>query len=205
MFYRYISESLTAYINAGEHAAGDTSFDYAKMSDADAQSAREGLIEEKGFFILPSELFCNVRATAANNDNLNETMEQVFRHIEESAKGSDSESSFAGLFDYFDVNSKSIGETVAKRNKVLVALLDGVAQMPLYSTEGINADLFGDAYEYLMGMYAANAGKKGGQYFTPADVSELLTRLGTIGKNTINKVYEIKVQSLIQFSDSLAA
>lgn len=205
MFYRYISESLTAYINAGEHAAGDTSFDYAKMSDADAQSAREGLIEEKGFFILPSELFCNVRATAANNENLNETMEQVFRHIEESAKGSDSESSFAGLFDDFDDNSKSIGETAAKRNKVLVALLDGVAQMPLYSTEGINADLFGDAYEYLMGMYAANAGKKGGQYFTPADVSELLTRLGTIGKNTINKVYEIKVQSLIQFSDSLAA
>lgn len=205
MFYRYISENFTAYINAGEHAAGDTSFDYAKMSDADAQSAREGLIEEKGFFILPSELFCNVRATAANNENLNETMEQVFRHIEESAKGSDSESSFAGLFDDFDVNSKSIGETAAKRNKVLVALLDGVAQMPLYSTEDINADLFGDAYEYLMGMYAANAGKKGGQYFTPADVSELLTRLGTIGKNTINKVYEIKVQSLIQFSDSLAA
>ncbi|MBO4788078.1 MAG: type I restriction-modification system subunit M [Lachnospiraceae bacterium] len=190
MFYRYISENLTKYINDGEHAAGNVGFDYAKMSDADAEDAREGLISEKGFFILPSELFCNVREAAANNDNLNETMEQVFRHIEESAKGSESENSFAGLFDDFDVNSKSIGETVAKRNKVLVALLDGVAKMPLYSTEGINADLFGDAYEYLMGMYAANAGKKGGQYFTPADVSELLTRLGTIGKKTINKVYD---------------
>ena len=190
MFYRYISENLAKYINDGEHAAGNVGFDYAKMSDADAEDAREGLISEKGFFILPSELFCNVREAAANNDNLNETMEQVFRHIEESAKGSESENSFAGLFDDFDVNSKSIGETVAKRNKVLVALLDGVAKMPLYSTEGINADLFGDAYEYLMGMYAANAGKKGGQYFTPADVSELLTRLGTIGKKTINKVYD---------------
>jgi len=190
MFYRYISENLAKYINDGEHAAGNVGFDYAKMSDADAEDAREGLISEKGFFILPSELFCNVRAAAATNDNLNETMEQVFRHIEESAKGSESENSFAGLFDDFDVNSKSIGETVAKRNKVLVALLDGVAKMPLYSTEGINADLFGDAYEYLMGMYAANAGKKGGQYFTPADVSELLTRLGTIGKKTINKVYD---------------
>ena len=190
MFYRYISENLTAYINKGEHEAGDAGFDYAKLSDAEAQSARSGLIEEKGFFILPSELFCNVRANAANNENLNETVERVFRHIEESAKGSASESSFAGLFDDFDVNSKSIGETVAKRNKVLVALLDGIAQMPLYSTEGINADLFGDAYEYLMGMYAANAGKKGGQYFTPADVSELLTRLGTIGKTDINKVYD---------------
>lgn len=190
MFYRYISENLAKYINDGEHAAGNVGFDYAKMSDVDAEDAREGLISEKGFFILPSELFCNVREAAANNDNLNETMEQVFRHIEESAKGSESENSFAGLFDDFDVNSKSIGETVAKRNKVLVALLDGVAKMPLYSTEGINADLFGDAYEYLMGMYAANAGKKGGQYFTPADVSELLTRLGTIGKKTINKVYD---------------
>ena len=190
MFYRYISENLTAYINAGEQAAGNEGFDYAKMSDADAEGAREGLIQEKGFFILPSELFCNVRAEAANNENLNETIERVFRHIEESAKGSDSESSFAGLFDDYDVNSKSIGETVAKRNKVLVALLDGVAKLPLYSTEGINADLFGDAYEYLMGMYAANAGKKGGQYFTPADVSELLTRLGTIGKTAVNKVYD---------------
>ena len=190
MFYRYISENLTAYINEGEHDAGDISFDYAKLSDEEAINAREDLINEKGFFILPSELFCNVRANAANNDNLNETIEGVFHHIEESAKGSESENSFAGLFDDFDVNSKSIGETVAKRNKVLVALLDGVAKMPLYSTEGINADLFGDAYEYLMSMYAANAGKKGGQYFTPADVSELLTKLGTIGKTMINKVYD---------------
>ncbi|MBR4434506.1 MAG: type I restriction-modification system subunit M [Clostridia bacterium] len=190
MFYRYISENLTAYINAGERAAGDTAFDYAKMADADAEGARDGLIQEKGFFILPSELFCNVLKNARNNENLNETIESVFRHIEESAKGSDSESSFTGLFDDFDVNSKSIGETVAKRNEVLVDLLEGVNRMPLYSSEGLNADLFGDAYEYLMGMYAANAGKKGGQYFTPADVSELLARLGTIGKTTVNKVYD---------------
>jgi len=190
MFYRYISENLTKYINDGEHAAGDAEFDYAKLSDEAAESAREGLIQEKGFFILPSELFCNVRKNAANNENLNETLEGVFRHIEESAQGSESESSFAGLFDDFDVNSKSIGETVAKRNKVLVALLDGVAKMPLFQTEGMNPDLFGDAYEYLMSMYAANAGKKGGQYFTPADVSELLARLGTIGKQTINKAYD---------------
>lgn len=190
MFYRYISENLTAYINAGERAAGDADFDYAKMSDADAEGAREGLIQEKGFFILPSELFGNVLKNARNNENLNETIEGVFRHIEESAKGSDSESSFTGLFDDFDVNSKSIGETVAKRNEVLVDLLEGVNRMPLYSSEGLNADLFGDAYEYLMGMYAANAGKKGGQYFTPADVSELLARLGTIGKTDVNKVYD---------------
>ena len=190
MFYRYISENFTNYINAGEHEAGNTDFDYAKMSDEDAEMARDGLIDEKGFFILPSELFCNVRARADKDENLNETLERVFRHIEESAASGDAENDFAGLFDDFDVNAKAIGETVAKRNKVLVALLDGVAQMPLFATDGINPDLFGDAYEYLMGMYAANAGKKGGQYFTPADVSELLARLGTIGKTRINKVYD---------------
>ncbi|MBO5896117.1 MAG: type I restriction-modification system subunit M N-terminal domain-containing protein, partial [Clostridia bacterium] len=182
MFYRYISESFAAYIHKGEHAAGNKDFDYAKMSDAEAEGARAGLIQEKGFFILPSELFCNVRARADKDENLNETLERVFKNIESSAATGAAESDFAGLFDDFDVNAKAIGETVAKRNKVLVALLNGVAQMPLFSNDGINADMFGDAYEYLMGMYAANAGKKGGQYFTPADVSELLSRLGTIGK-----------------------
>lgn len=190
MFYRYISENFASYINVGEHAAGNTDFDYAKMSDEEAESAREGLVQEKGFFILPSELFCNVRARADKDENLNETLERVFNHIESSAACGEAENDFAGLFDDFDVNSKSIGETVAKRNKVLAELLNGVEKMPLFSTDGINPDLFGDAYEYLMGMYAANAGKKGGQYFTPADVSELLARLGTIGKTRINKVYD---------------
>ena len=196
MFYRYISENFTAYINAEEKAAAeergetDFHFDYAEMSDEEAEVAREGLIQSKGFYIPPSELFCNVRARADKDENLNETLERVFRHIEESASSGDAENDFAGLFDDFDVNSKSIGETVAKRNKVLAELLNGVAQMPLFATEGINPDLFGDAYEYLMGMYAANAGKKGGQYFTPADVSELLARLGTIGKTRINKAYD---------------
>ena len=135
MFYRYISENFTTYINAGEHEAGNTDFDYAKMSDADAEMAREGLIQEKGFFILPSELFCNVRSRADEDENLNETLERVFRHIEESASSGDAENDFIGLFDDFDVNSKSIGETVAKRNKVLVELLNGVARMPLFASE----------------------------------------------------------------------
>ena len=109
MFYRYISENFTAYINKGEHEAGNKDFDYAKKSDAEAELAREGLIEEKGFFILPSELFCNVRARADKDENLNETLELVFKHIESSAASGDAENDFAGLFDDFDVNSKSIG------------------------------------------------------------------------------------------------
>ena len=190
MFYRYISENLCSYINSGEAEAGNADFDYAVMADDEAEEAREGLVQEKGFFILPSELFCNVCERAAQDDNLNETLERVFRHIEESAKGSSSESSFAGLFDDYDVNSNKLGSTVAKRNEKLVKLLSGVAAMNLGDVKDHDIDAFGDAYEYLMTMYASNAGKSGGEFFTPADVSELLTRLGTVGKTEINKVYD---------------
>lgn len=190
MFYRYISENICGYINDGEHKAGNSAFDYATMSDEAAEEARDGLVEEKGFFILPSELFCNVRQRASDDENLNETLESVFRHIEESAKGSDAESDFAGLFDDYDVNSNKLGSTVAKRNEKLVKLLDGVADMNLGKVQDHEFDAFGDAYEYLMSMYASNAGKSGGEYYTPADVSELLTKLGTIGKTEINKVYD---------------
>lgn len=189
MFYRYISENFTAYVNAGEFDAGNLTFDYAKMSDEEAEEARSGLIEEKGFFILPSELFCNVLAKASSDENLNETLERVFANIENSATGSESEDNFAGLFDDFDVNSNKLGATVAKRNERLVKILNGVADMKLeYKDNAIDA--FGDAYEYLMGMYAQNAGKSGGEFFTPSDVSELLTRLGTVGKTEVNKVYD---------------
>lgn len=190
MFYRYVSENLCSYVNEGEAAAGNTDFDYAQMSDEDAEVAREGLVEEKGFFILPSELFVNVCKKAPNDENLNETLETVFRHIEDSAKGSQSESDFAGLFDDFDVNSNKLGATVAKRNEKLVKLLNGIADMNLGNVQDHDIDAFGDAYEYLMSMYASNAGKSGGEFFTPADISVLLTRLGTVGKTEINKVYD---------------
>lgn len=199
MFYRYISENLTNYINQGEREAGDSDFDYASMSDEAAEEAREGLVQEKGFFILPSELFANVTARAEDDENLNETLEQVFRHIEESAKGSDAESDFEGLFDDFDVNSNKLGATVAKRNERLSKLLTGISLMKLGSVQDHDIDAFGDAYEYLMSMYASNAGKSGGEFFTPADVSVLLTRLGTVGKTKVNKVYEQRCLGLIQY------
>lgn len=195
MFYRYISENICNYINEGEIESGNTDFDYAQMSDEDAEEARQGLVEEKGFFILPSELFCNIRNKANTDDewakeHLNEVLEKVFNNIESSAKGSESESDFAGLFDDFDVNSNKLGSTVAKRNEKLTKLLNGVADMNLGDVKHHDIDAFGDAYEYLMTMYASNAGKSGGEFFTPADVSELLTRLGTVGKTEINKVYD---------------
>ncbi len=190
MFYRYISENLTNYINDGERAAGHTDFDYANISNRNAEEARADLIEEKGFFILPSELFCNVRKNAPTDENLNEMLERIFNHIEDSAKGSEAESGFSGLFDDYDVNSNKLGATVARRNEKLVKLLSGVAEMKLGNYKDHHIDAFGDAYEYLMTMYASNAGKSGGEFFTPADVSELLTRLGTVGKTEVNKVYD---------------
>lgn len=190
LFYRYISENITAYINAGEHEAGDTTFDYAVLSDSDAELAREDLIKTKGFFILPSELFENVRKRAPGDENLNETLERIFRNIESSAKGSASEDNFKGLFDDIDVNSNKLGGTVAKRNDRLVKLLDGVGEMKLGDLKDNTIDAFGDAYEYLMGMYASNAGKSGGEYYTPQEVSELLTRITLVGKTEVNKVYD---------------
>ena len=190
MFYRYISENLTNYINEGEIEAGEVGFDYAQLPDEDAEQAREDLVKTKGFFILPSELFSNVRKRAANDENLNMTLEAAFNHIEESAKGSESEDNFAGLFDDIDVNSNKLGTTVAKRNANLVKLIEGVANMGLGNYKDNSIDAFGDAYEYLMSMYASNAGKSGGEFFTPQEVSELLTRMAVAGKTEVNKVYD---------------
>lgn len=190
LFYRYISENITAYINSGEQEAGDTSFDYANLSDTDAEQAREDLVKTKGFFILPSELFGNVLKQAASDENLNETLEKVFKNIEASAQGTDSESNFKGLFDDIDVNSNKLGGTVAKRNERLVKLMNGIAEMKLGAYKDNTIDAFGDAYEFLMGMYASNAGKSGGEYYTPQEVSELLTRITLVGKTEVNKVYD---------------
>lgn len=190
LFYRYISENFANYINDGEREAGDTDFDYAQLSDSDAEQARDDLIKTKGFFILPSQLFCSVRSRAPLDENLNETLEAVFQAIEDSAKGSDSEANFSGLFDDIDVNSNKLGGTVAERNKRLVKLMNGVGDMKLGDYRDNTIDAFGDAYEYLMGMYASNAGKSGGEYFTPQEVSELLTRIAVAGKTEVNKVYD---------------
>ena len=190
MFYRYISENLTQYVNKRQSEAGEAGFDYSQLSDTEAWQARKTLVDEKGFFIAPSELFCNVRKRAKNDENLNETLENVFKHIEDSAKGTESENDFAGLFDDIDVNSNKLGATVIKRNEKLVKLLDGIGEMKLGEFQDNTIDAFGDAYEFLMSMYASNAGKSGGEFFTPQEVSELLTRLATVGKTEVNKVYD---------------
>lgn len=191
LFYRYISENLSSYLNVNEHESGNPSFNYAKLSDAEAEDARNDMVMTKGFFILPSQLFENVLANAENDENLNATIDNIFKSVEASAVG-ESEVSFKGLFEDVNVNSTKLGNTVAQRNDKLVKLMNGVASMNLgdggYKDNTIDA--FGDAYEYLMGMYASNAGKSGGEYYTPQEVSELLTRLTLVGKTEVNKVYD---------------
>jgi len=190
LFYRFISENLTSYINKGERQAGNPNFDYASISDEKAEFGRSETVKEKGFYILPSELFENVRRNAKNDPNLNETLSRVFKNIEDSAKGMPSEKNFKGLFDDIDVNSNKLGPTVVKRNEKLVKILDAVGDLKLGDYQDNTIDTFGDAYEYLMTMYASNAGKSGGEFFTPQEVSELLARIAVVGKTEVNKVYD---------------
>jgi type I restriction enzyme M protein len=206
LFYRFISENLTNYLNEHQLKAGIKNFDYSKLSDIEAEFGRKETVLEKGFFILPSELFVNVRAEAKNDSNLNETISRVFRNIEGSAIGSPSELDIKGLFDDMDVNSNKIGGTVTKRNELLVKLLDSVGALQLGRYADNSIDAFGDAYEYLMTMYASSAGKSGGEFFTPQEVSELLAKITVAGKKKVTRVYDPACGSgslLLQFAKVL--
>jgi type I restriction enzyme M protein len=195
LFYRFISENLTAYLNRQERAAGTAGFDYSKLSDADAEFGRAETVKEKGFYILPSELFTNVRAKASDDDNLNEALGRIFQNIEGSAVGTESEDDLKGLFQELDPNSNKLGNNVEQRNKKLVKLLNAIGDLNLGDFENHEIDAFGDAYEYLMQMYAADAGKSGGEYYTPQEVSELLAQIAIIGKTELKKVYDPAVGS----------
>lgn len=191
LFYRFISENLCAYLNELERKAGNPDFDYAKLSDEQAEFGRAETVTEKGFYILPSELFANARQRAPHDENLNETLERAFRNIEGSAVGAPSEDDLKGLFDDLDVNSPELGPTVAKCNEKLVKLMDAIGDLDLGGRfEDHTIDAFGDAYEYLMTMCASTGGKSGGEFFTPQEVSNLLACITVLGKTEVGKVYD---------------
>ena len=190
LFYRFISENLTNYLNEEGKKTEWANFDYAKLDDKMAEFGRKETILDKWFYILPSELFENVRKHARNDANLNETLVTVFRNIENSAKGAESENDMRGLFDDIDVNSNKLGNTVEKRNQKLAKLLEAIGDLGLGEYSDNTIDTFGDAYEYLMAMYASSAGKSGGEFFTPQEVSELLAEITTVWKKEVNKVYD---------------
>ncbi|KAF0999466.1 type I restriction-modification system subunit M, partial [Helicobacter pylori] len=205
LFYRYISENMTDYINKKERK-GDPGSDYALLSDEVAERARKELIKEKGFFIPPSALFCNALKNAPSNEDLNVTLQNIFNEIEKSSLGTPSEENVKGLFADLDVNSNKLGSSHKIRVEKLAKILQAIGGMQLgdYLKSGI--DVFGDAYEYLMAMYASNAGKSGGEFFTPQEVSELLAKITLHGQESVNKVYDPCCGSgslLLQFSKVL--
>ena len=191
LFYRFISENITEFFNVAEHEAGDLDFDYADISDEEAElDFRPNTVEDKGFFILPSQLFQNVIKGAKDNENLNTDLANIFKEIEGSAMGYPSEDDIKGLFEDLDTTSNRLGGTVEEKNKRLRDILGGIAEINFGDFQKNDIDAFGDAYEYLISKYASNAGKSGGEFFTPQTVSKLLARLVMEGKTNINKVYD---------------
>lgn len=185
LFYRFISENFTNYIEGG-----DDSINYAGMSDADIpDEAKVDAIKTKGYFIYPSQLFENVVKTASKNDSLNTDLAEIFSAIEASASGYPSEQDINGLFADFDTTSNRLGSTVKQKNERLTEVLKGVAGLPLKFEDNKN-DLFGDAYEFLISNYAANAGKSGGEFFTPTHVSKLIAKLAMHQQTSVNKIYD---------------
>ncbi|USE01448.1 type I restriction-modification system subunit M [Vibrio sp. SCSIO 43133] len=187
LFYRFISENFVNYITGG-----DESVNYAAMSDDDENIgfAKEDAIKTKGYFLYPSQLFSNVAANAHKNENLNTDLAAIFAAIENSANGYDSEKDIKGLFADFDTTSNRLGNTVETKNKRLAAVLKGVAGLTFGNFEENQIDLFGDAYEFLISNYAANAGKSGGEFFTPQHVSKLIAQLAMHGQSSVNKIYD---------------
>ena len=191
LFYRFISENITAFFNIAEHEAGDLNFNYAELSDEEAlRDFKPNTVEDKGFFILPSQLFENVVKTAKENENLNIDLANIFTSIEASAQGFASEDDIKGLFEDVDTSSSRLGETVAEKNACLTKILQGISDIDFGDFEENEIDAFGDAYEFLISKYASNAGKSGGEYFTPQTVSKLLAKLVMDGQTKINKVYD---------------
>ncbi len=186
LFYRFISENFALYIEAD-----DNSINYAELSDSVITLAiKDDAIKTKGYFIYPSQLFCNVTKNANNNENLNTDLSKIFAEIEASANGHSSEEDIKGLFVDFDTTSYRLGKTVKEKNTRLADVLKGIAELEFSDFHGSQIDLFGDAYEFLISNYAANAGKSGGEFFTPQYVSKLIAQLAMHKQTTVNKIYD---------------
>jgi len=186
LFYRFISENFASYIEAG-----DESIDYAGLADSViTPEIKDDAIKTKGYFIYPSQLFANVAKSAHGNESLNTDLAAIFAAIESSASGYPSEGDIKGLFADFDTTSNRLGNTVKDKNTRLAAVLKGVAGLEIGQFEDNENELFGDAYEFLISNYAANAGKSGGEFFTPQHVSRLIARLAMHKQKRVNKIYD---------------
>lgn len=186
LFYRFISENFKRYMEAG-----DDTIKYAKLpDDIITEEIKKDAIKTKGYFIYPSQLFENIVKTATKNENLNTQLDKIFKEIEKSAEGYPSENDVKGLFADFDTTSRRLGNTVKERSEKLAEVLKGINELDFGNFEDNKIDVFGDAYEFLISNYAANAGKSGGEFFTPQCVSNLISKLALYGQTSINKVYD---------------
>ena len=186
LFYRFISENFSSYIEGG-----DDSIQYAELSDqVITAEIKDDAIKTKGYFIYPSQLFSNIAKGANTNESLNTDLAAIFASIESSANGYPSEQDIKGLFADFDTTSNRLGNTVKDKNIRLAAVLKGVAGLDFGDFNTSHIDLFGDAYEFLISNYAANAGKSGGEFFTPQHVSKLIAQLAMHKQTTVNKIYD---------------
>ena len=186
LFYRFISENFTNFIEGG-----DESVNYANMpDDVITPEIKDDATRTKGYFIYPTQLFVNIAKNANNNPNLNTDLAAIFDAIESSANGYPSEHDIKGLFADFDTTSNRLGNTVEEKNRRLAAVIKGVESLDFGNFEDNEIDLFGDAYEFLISNYAANAGKSGGEFFTPQNVSKLIARLAMSGLTSVNKIYD---------------
>jgi type I restriction enzyme M protein len=191
LFYRFISENFTSYIEAD-----DENIDYSKLSDdVITPEIKDDAIKTKGYFIYPSQLFLNVSKTANTNHNLNTDLKAIFDAIENSANGYPSEQDIKGLFADFDTTSTRLGNTVESKNNTLAKVLKGIEELNFGNFEDNQIDLFGDAYEFLISNYAQNAGKSGGEFFSPQQVSKLIAQLALHKQLKVNKMLDIAAGS----------
>lgn len=194
LFYYYVSDNITSYANKLQHEADPNSdFDYANLNDNDAEQARKILVDEKGYFLPPSLLFSNVLKNALKSnlekEELNVILRNAFNAIENSAFNTESENDLKGLFDDLDLDSRKLGPSTIKKNETLIGIMQTITQLGGDICDN-KIDLLGDAYEFLMTMYASNAGKSGGEFFTPQEVSQLLARIVIGNRTSVNKIYD---------------
>lgn len=188
IFYRFLSEKVENYAN---ELLQDDDVDFADAEqDADLmQDLKDEVIDVLGFFIEPRYLFTTMVKKINAGDFDVEMLQNAINEVQNSTLGKESESDFKGLFEDLDLQSSRLGNTVAKRSELIAKVILSLSNID-FGEQDIKIDILGDAYEYLIGQFAASAGKKAGEFYTPQQVSKLLARIVTAGKDRLKTVYD---------------
>ena len=194
IFYKYLSEKIENFTNEllKEDGITFTSLDSNNPEHEEIlNSLKDDCVQQLGYFLKPNELF-SAMAKKGNSDNNNfilDDLTQVLRHIESSTMGTESEDDFEHLFEDLDLTSTKLGRTEEAKNKLIAKVLYHLDNIN-FELKNHDRDVLGDAYEYLIGQFAAGAGKKAGEFYTPQEVSKILAKLVTVGKTRLKSVYD---------------